>query len=308
MRVGLRLGGRGWSRLAALSVLAGLCGGLIFGQSTSSVNRDWETKAGGKVEFEVASVRPDDGPWRAPSFDISPDDSFSDPHGRFHADFWLLAYIDFAYKLWASPEEHRLMMAGLPAWVKDQNFAIEANAPLNATKDQYRLMMQALPAERFHLAVHFEQREMPVLALTLAKPGRTGPRLIPHAQGLACDAKPTADTFPPECYMFASTFKDGLSFEGSRGNTLQAIGAYLSTMGTNRGIDRTVVDRTGLSGLWDFTLGVDMTRRTDEHDAVVSSGPSLLEALREQLGLVLKPDKASVQVLVIEHIEPLTPN
>ena len=53
-------------------------------------------------------------------------------------------------------------------------------AERNATKDQMRLMVQSLLAERFKLAVHFEKQQMPVLAMTLMKPGKTGPKLIAH--------------------------------------------------------------------------------------------------------------------------------
>lgn len=51
---------------------------------------------------------------------------------------------------------------------------------MHATRDQYRLMMQTLLAERFGLQLHFEEIELPVLAMVLAKPGKPGPKLIPH--------------------------------------------------------------------------------------------------------------------------------
>lgn len=66
------------------------------------------------------------------------------------------------------------MLANLPAWVKSDRFAIEAVAPQHATKDQYRLMMQSLLADRFGLKLHFEQRDVPVLAMVLVKPGKPG--------------------------------------------------------------------------------------------------------------------------------------
>jgi hypothetical protein len=64
------------------------------------------------------------------------------------------------------------MLAALPDWVNHDRYAIEAIAPPHATKDQYRLMMQALLAERFGVKLHVEQREMRVLAMTLISQGR----------------------------------------------------------------------------------------------------------------------------------------
>jgi uncharacterized protein (TIGR03435 family) len=60
-----------------------------------------------------------------------------------------------------------------------------------------RLMMQSPLAERFKLAVHFETNDGPVLALTLVKPGQTGPKLRAHAEGPPCGMP--LDAFPPIC-------------------------------------------------------------------------------------------------------------
>ena len=67
------------------------------------------------------------------------------------------------------------MPARMAKWVSDGMFEIDARAEGNPTKDQMRLMMQSLLADRFKLAVHFEAREAPVFDLTLVKQGRTGP-------------------------------------------------------------------------------------------------------------------------------------
>ena len=58
-----------------------------------------------------------------------------------------------------------------------------------------RLMMQSLLADRFGLKIHFEDREMPVLEMSLLKPGQPGPKLIRHAQTQDCDAKPARMCF-----------------------------------------------------------------------------------------------------------------
>lgn len=251
--------------------------------------------------FEVASIHPDDGPFKSPSFAMSADESFRDPHGRFHADFPLPIYIEFAYKIWLTDEERKEMLAALPEWVEKQRFDIEATAPEGATKDQYRQMMQTLLAERFGLKLHFEKKDRPVLAMVLVKPGVPGPRLIPHEKGQPCDEKPLPTTFPAQCYTYAARpEKDGLWINGSRATTMELLGNYLGSMGGRSGeISRRVVDSTGLAGLWDFTLLPPAKVPGEDTPA----GPTALEAVREQLGIRLKADRAMVSLPVIDHVQ-----
>jgi hypothetical protein len=182
---------------------------------------DWQTKAGGKMSFEVASVKlskPD--AIRTANFVLDPSDSFQDmrtnerPNGRFSANSPLSSYVRFAYKLHLStPAQLNDMISHLPKWVSTDVFEIQARAPGNPTKDQMRLMVQALLAERFQLAVHFETHETPVLAMTLAKPGKTGPGLRPHAEGPSCDAPPSPNMYPPVCGIMG--WKFGADTRGS---------------------------------------------------------------------------------------------
>jgi uncharacterized protein (TIGR03435 family) len=294
----------GW--LHWMTFAATYCVGLTAIAQTQQVP-EWQTKAGGHVEFEVVSVRLDKGEFRTPSFALSSDEWFSDPHGRFHADFPVSVYIEFAYKIWPTGEEENTMLAGLPAWVKDDRYAIEATAPQHATKDQYRLMMQSTLAERFGLKLHVDNREMPVLLMTLEKPGKTGPNLIPHDQGPPCHTSAT-DTIT-DCYGFtAKPAKDGLVQFGSRGAPMESIGKFLGSTGGMTGeISRPVVDRTGLSGLWDFTLQV-ASPFVKRPEGEPSPGPTIMEGMREQLGLRLKPEKAVIPVLVVDHIDRPTEN
>jgi uncharacterized protein (TIGR03435 family) len=257
---------------------------------------DWQKAAGGTASFNEASVRlTKPGKFHPPSFeDWSSDDFAQDPKGKFFADFPLAIYVAFAYKLHLSGDQRRLMVEGLPDWVKDNHYTIEAKAPLHATKDQYRLMVQQLLAERFGLKLHFEDKEMRVLAMVLVTPGKTGPRLIPHADGPACDAKPGPDVFPPVCYRDeGALLKNGQWMHGSRAISMLGIGRFLASLGVSKeDIGRSVVDQTGLQGLWDFTLLTD-----------VSTGPALLEAMPEQLGIKMEPGKATLSVPVIDHVQ-----
>jgi len=283
-----------------------LCASTARGQKAADSAPAWQVAAGGKASFEVASIRlSEPGTFHPPSFALSADDWFREPNGSFHADFTLPTFIEFSYKLWQTGEQHRAMLAGLPDWVKTDHFTIQAKAPLHATKDQYRLMMQALLAERFGLKLHFEDREMPVLAMTLIKPGKPGPKLIPHAQGPACDQKATADVYPSECYSFsAQPAADGQWLAGSRATSMELIGKFLGSLGGATGeIGRPVVDQTGLTGQWDFTLLAASPAKPGAADAEAPVGTTALEAMQEQLGIRLKPAKAVLPVLVIDHVE-----
>jgi uncharacterized protein (TIGR03435 family) len=283
--------------------------GSISAQTNVESPPAWQKAAGGTMAFEVASVREDKGEFKGPSFALSSDEWFSEPNGRFHADFSLSTYITFAYKIGLTGEEQEAMLANLPEWVKRDRFAIEAVAPQHATKDQYRLMMQSLLADRFGLKLHFEQREMPVLAMVLVKPGKPGPRLIPHEQGQGCEEVPKPETFPKVCYGYIATpGKDGMFLSGSRATSMSLIGNVIGSLGGGSGeTGRRVVDQTGLTGLWDFTLETDPPMRKPAPDAP-SAGPTVLEAVRDQLGIKLKSTRAVVSVPIVDHVERPTEN
>jgi uncharacterized protein (TIGR03435 family) len=129
----------------------------------------WQTAAGGTMAFDVASVKtanPHDLHFRPilPTFPLDTGNA-KPPGGRFEASFGLTTYITFAYKLRPSPEQHQVL-THLPESVR-KDYEIEARAEGNPSKDQMRLMMQSLLADRFKLKVHFETRVVPVFALTL---------------------------------------------------------------------------------------------------------------------------------------------
>jgi uncharacterized protein (TIGR03435 family) len=155
---------------------AGMAIGVLTAQSPDEA--DWQTAAGGKMAFEVASVKPSNQ-FEPPNFPLSAEDAYTSG-GRLSAAFQLFTYIAFAYKLWLTPEQRRTALANLPKWVTTDLYETRARAPGDATKDQTRLMMQSLLADRFKLQVHFETREVPVLALNMDKPGTLGPKLHLH--------------------------------------------------------------------------------------------------------------------------------
>ena len=270
------------------------------------------------MAFEVASIHQSKpGTFTPPNFALDDSDNFDveNPHGRFYADFPLEVYITFAYKLHPSASETHTLLLPLAKWVASDSYVIQARASGNPTKDQMRLMMQSLLADRFGLKVHFEPRELPVLILELDKPGKTGPKLRPHAEGTPCDAKvpmpePGAslkpgDVFPVICnaVMLQPARNQGMLL-GSRNITIEGIAGALPDIGR---LGRPVVDKTGLTGTFDFSMEWSPdTDRPLPPGAAASPEPeatSFMEALKEQLGLKLKPGKAVLPILIVDHVE-----
>lgn len=289
---------------------------------TAKDDDGWEKAAGGHREFEVAAIHTGKpGEFQPPLFPLSSDDTFRDTHGRFFADFPLSVYIEFAYKLLLTEEQRAAMLSSLPKWVTTDEFVVEARSPGNPTKDQMRLMVQALLRDRFKLAVHFENQVSPVLLLVLDKLVITGPELRPHSEGPPCDPgasladrdlveKENKGLFPPICdaYMLRSV-SDGKMQLGSRNTTMDLLAKSLPTVDH---LGRPVVDQTGLSGRYDFKLTwnpePDAARPPDAQGQSDLPRTTFMEALHDQLGLKLKAGRAPVRTIVVDHIEPPSPN
>lgn len=270
---------------------------------------DWQTKAGGKMAFEVASVKLNTGAPLPNDWSIGPGDDYQPTGGRVRGSFRVRDYIDFAYKLWPSEELNR-EFSRLPKWVSEDRYTIEAKAPIdNPTKDQMRLMMQSLLADRFQLVVHFEAKEVPVFELRLAKPGQRGPKLIPHADGPPCDKPPASPGAGIPgftiCGNLSAIDTSGNVMGGSRDMTMEVLARSFSTMPL--GLGRPVVDKTGLKGSFDWTLEWTLEPvRSPAFDSAIPPAPggvTPIGALRDQLGLKLEPGKASLAFLVIDKVE-----
>jgi bla regulator protein blaR1 len=307
----------------------------VAGFAQSPNERTWEKAAGGKIAFEVASVRLNPGPPQPSNFRLSPDDAYANTGGLLNADSPLGNYIEFAYKIQPTREQWEAMYAHLPKWVTTANYEIHARAPMpNPTKDQMRLMMQSLLRERFALVVHYEERETPAFEMYLANPGKPGPQLRRHEDGPPCSvtAPPGAavtgnaapggvilkgpDVFPATCGAVEARFESHqMMLMGGRDTTMDTIASYLS-IGR---LGRPIVNQTGLTGRYDFMLnwapdpGTFRTGppETASQDAAASEppqGPSFLEAIQHELGLKLKPARVPLNTLVIDHVERPTKN
>jgi uncharacterized protein (TIGR03435 family) len=287
----------------------------------ASEDTHWEAAAGGHMAFDVASVKllKPGSRFRPPNFPLSGEefrtDSGENPHGRLSVAFPFPRYIEFAYKLTLQPDLRQAMVARLPKWVDTDVIDIEAKAAGDPTKDQMRLMMQSLLAERFHLSVHYETEDIPILALTLIKPGTWGPKLIRHADGPPCDVSGPqspatgmsdagAAVFPAICGAQASEpSRNGRIMQGSRNTTMALLAESLGRMG---GVGRPVVDRTGITDRIDYRLEwtLEANRLSPGVEVQRDSDPvPFMDAVREQLGLKLQATKAPLRILVIDHIE-----
>jgi len=272
--------------------------------------------------FEVASVKPS-APDAQPNsnFPLGPGDVYVQNGGLFSATgFPLSTYLFFAYKL--NGNQAQIIGPQLPGWATSDRFDIQARAKGNPTKDEMRLLMRTLLAERFKLAVHNEPRETAVLAGVLAKSGKLGPQLEHHADGTPCPVEPSAAkngdlpklhsgiALPPLCngiYPMPPSEPGRLRFAG-RNVTIALIADTLSA-GTNSG--RELIGETGLTGTFDFSIEFVMERRGPTPpgaEAADQQGPTFQQALNDQLGIKLGSKKAPVTVLVIDHLERPTAN
>jgi uncharacterized protein (TIGR03435 family) len=284
---------------------------------------EWQTAAGGSLSFEVASVKQDKTNVK-PSMNVDPTpfDSFAPTGGLYVAKNVAIAeFVAFAYKL--TNKQLASFESQVP-WSLEDLFDIEARAVGNPTKDQYRLMMQSLLADRFKLAVHFEMRDVPVYALVLAKPGKLGPQLrlhrpddpncatntpapTPARGGSAADA----DGFPlAECATLVGMAPSapGRLKWGGRDVPMARIAAIMTGVGV---VDRPMVDETGIKGTVDYSLEWRLARENVVPGAPFNpdeSAPTFDQALKDQLGIKMVPQKGSIEFFVVDHIEHPSPN
>ena len=288
----------------------------------------WQAAAGSHMEFEVASVRPSDpGSSRGSNLSMNAGDYLESTGNLFTANHPLIAYIGFAYKLSPSDEQLKVLTDSLPKWASTQLFAVHARASSsNPTKDQFRLMMQSLLADRFKLVFHVEQRPTPVFALTVLRPGSLGPNLRPHSSGPPCDVPasengsvPSRDSGTPASGNGAFPFNCGklnllvrpnsMVLTGSRDVTIAGMTAWISSLPTAQ-LGRPRVDQTGLDGRYDFALSWSFVPpgSSPAGGQPEFMGLTLERAFKEQLGLYLKPTTALTDFFVVDHVEMPAPN
>jgi len=179
-------------------------------------------------------------------------------------------------------------------------FDITATIPESASRRQVPAMLRTLLAERFKLVVHTEPREAPVFALMLARrDGRPGPGLREAA--LDCVAAQAEGRIipAPEPGKEAQCESEISGSIKGRGQPLSSLARMLSVF-----LERRVEDRTGLTGGFDF----DLQFESAPTGATVDAAGSIITALQEQLGLRLESMRASIEFVVVDGIEALSPD
>jgi uncharacterized protein (TIGR03435 family) len=261
-----------------------------------------------RLEFEVASIRP--APQQLQGVNIGLRIDGAQVRGTSLA---LRDYIVMAYRL--KPTQ----VSG-PDWIASERFDIAAKLPDGAPQDQFRDMLQTLLVDRFQMKAHRDTKEFPVYVLGVAKTGLKMKELPPDPQ--------SDDTANTPITIAGSGRAGNASIDLGRGSsfTLGPNGFELKkiTMATfadmlTRFSDRPVVDITGLTARYDFTVELSpedraatMVRAALGAGVVLppqalamldnGSNASLVSSL-QKLGLTFEARKAPLEVLVIDSIQ-----
>ena len=202
-------------------------------------------------------------------------------------------------------------ISGAPDWLNSQKYDIEAKADksiiaeLNKLSEDQRMlanqrMLQTLLADRFKLMLHPDTRELEFHTLVVAE---NGPKLQQSKPGNTDGGEIKG---PDGQLHQARLFRMGKGELTAQNVRMAELVRLLSQQ-----LGGTVVDRTGLTGSYDFTVqwkeakGGQQPEDTLQSD---SSGPSIFTAIQEQLGLKLESQKGPVQTLVIDHVEKPSEN
>lgn len=221
-------------------------------------------------DWEVVTVRPSD-----------PDDPRTGFHSQEHEIFVERKTVENML-MWGYGA-HKTQIVNAPDWARSEVWDAKGYADAAGRPDveQFRGMVRKLLSERFGLVVHTEQREIAVYALTVAKGG----------------AKLAASKGDPNGQQQGNERENGGQVTMETENyPMKGLAGELTYF-----LDRPVLDKTGLTGRYDFTL----RWTSDETKAPVdgSAPPSVFTAVQEQLGLKLEPVKAMADVLVVDKVE-----
>ncbi|GGA59331.1 hypothetical protein GCM10011507_08410 [Edaphobacter acidisoli] len=285
----------------------------------SHLNSNERAAANQRLEFDVASIREvaPDSPSTS-NIDLDPSDYFRYKGGPVVATGLLINYIIFAFKI-ADTSQYPLIAAQLPKWAQAERYQLEARSPIaNPTKDQIRLMVQTLLADRFHLKLHTAMRDGRVYELKV-RPQGPGPQLKQYQGTPLCGVvsavspKPAGSRVPaPSCGILFWKNND-LQHMRIMDQSMTEIAGTLSLLGGRVGeMDPLpVMNRTGLTGKW--VLNLDFARERTGPSAPADEslslpGPDFIQALSDQAGLVLTKGIGKVPSYVIDHVEPASPN
>lgn len=199
-----------------------------------------------------------------------------------------------------------------PAWMATDNFTVEAKVPPGATREQVNIMLRNLLHDRFQLTLHIEPTKLPAYGLTIAKGGVRIKASIPKEddpppnQPVKLTSAKDANGFPilTPGRHYQAAFANGIERAAYRDISMAE---FVSTLQYDitpptRAVpfeQTRIVDQTGLTGTYDFTL--EFRLKFDQPDTDV---PDAFTALEKQLGLRLqKGEFVTLDVVVIDHVE-----
>jgi uncharacterized protein (TIGR03435 family) len=253
------------------------------------------------LKFEAASIRLSAGP---PTVSAG-----FQPGGRYTVTARISQLLLTAY-----PAANR-QLVGAPGWVTQDWYDVAATAGREATRAEMQEMIRTLLIERFNLLAHEEVRDLPVFNLVLAREdGRLGPDMARSTLDCAeaeeqrrAGARPVASNGAPACGSGNTVSLADATPGGPQVRVISTVasGATIESLaGSLAGrAGRTIIDRTGLTGRFDYRLRYAFDTQQAGGDA-----PAIFTAVQEQLGLRLQPATAPLPVLIIDRIERPTEN
>ncbi len=193
------------------------------------------------------------------------------------------------------------LITGGPAWITVKGWDIEAKVlpqdsgtPVKLTDAQQRSLLRALLEDRFNIKAHIEAKTLPVYDLVVAK---SGPKLQ-----VAPPPPPDPDAEPGDDERDNGTMSMN---DGHMEMKSYRIAPFAEMLGYT--VQRTVINRTGLTGRYDFTLDFTPEQEAPSASNATAAGteahPPIFTAIQEQLGLKLVPTKCPVDTLVIDNGE-----
>jgi uncharacterized protein (TIGR03435 family) len=254
-----------------------------------------QVPVGPAAHFDVASIKPNVSGANILSVRIA-------PGGRLRAvNATLKSLITSAYQV------RDFEVKGGAGWIDSARFDVEAQGPLDpstklAEGDQIMLMLQALLAERFQLKLRREPVEMSVHRLVVAKGGAK----LPAAVGGNCFEPSGALSGPPPVSGDGRTLLRPCGGFANAPDSMAGARVRMRQLAVNlsKYLGVTVVDETGLSGVYDVTLKFSPLPGLVMQDGFwqdAQMGASIFAALQEQLGLRLESGtRGLVEVLAIE--------
>jgi uncharacterized protein (TIGR03435 family) len=303
-------------------VLAACTFGSLHGQTpqaTQSEQAQTTTITAAPLAFEVVSVKP------APNGTLPIVPAFMRDKRVPIIGLQTMAApvsLTIAYAYHMQKSELSAAVRKQPNWVTSRIYTETFRAEGEPTSDQIREMMRTMLADRFGLQIHEFTRVGTVNRLVMSKPGVLGPNIKPHPEGASCSTQEATSVGKAPEASTPSVAHCGFTFYylphmvlhvGMTDTTIADAARTLAGMGVG-GLDtRPLVDATGLTGKYDLTLEFRLDSGspfTDSgtDDADDGGAPTLLEALKEQLGMHVESGQGAVRMVTIDHISEPTPD